>query len=76
MKTKIKKRKNPNTPTIKENQISYLTTSIRDVFELITKKETQNRLQQASEEDIKLIIYQINNIYNTILNSVGLVRIR
>lgn len=73
-KRKIRKR-NPDTPTTKENLISYLVAYGQDISFALRKKEIQERLHQISDEDIKYLISLAQNFENWIYHKVGLVRI-
>lgn len=74
MKKKIsRKRRNPNTPTNKENLASYFVTTVKDVFKFTS--DNIDKLERLSTEDLQELIHQAVNFESWIYHKLGYTRI-
>lgn len=73
MKKLKRKRKNPNTPTNKENMAVYLNAAVVDISTILQRNF--DKLEKLSKEDLQELIQMINNFEQWILFKLELVKI-
>lgn len=72
----LKRKRNPDTPTKKENLVSYILAGTRDIFETGQNAEIREGLLRAREEDLNHLLKLTDNLDKWIYWTAGKVRIQ
>ena len=69
------KRRNPSTPTAKENLVTFITATGRDIFEILQDREIREGLMTAKQDDLNHLSKLSDNLVKWIYYTAGKVKL-